>query len=126
MLKKKLNMEEDDQINISVKLPSFDSSMDITENEEVKSFVDCACRKVDGAFVTSWRMLFVIPSTNMVKLIGFTEDDDPIVEVDRGRMLLPLQVYDHTSQEFHNVGISADGGSFFIGPYKESLILLNV
>nr|GEX01796.1 transposase, MuDR, MULE transposase domain protein [Tanacetum cinerariifolium] len=82
--------------------------------------------EVDGAFVTSWRMLFVIPSTNVVKLIGFTNDDDPIVEVDRGRMLHPLQVDDHTSQEFHNVGISADGGSFFISPYKESLILLNV
>ncbi|GJZ92271.1 transposase, MuDR, MULE transposase domain protein [Tanacetum coccineum] len=77
-------------------------------------------------FVTSWRMLFVIPSTNVVKLIGFTKDDDPIVEVDRGRMLHPLQVYDRTSQEFRNVGISVDGGSFFIGPYKESLILLNV
>nr|GEV04126.1 transposase, MuDR, MULE transposase domain protein [Tanacetum cinerariifolium] len=82
--------------------------------------------EVDGAFVTSWRMLFVIPSTNVVKLIEFTKDYDPIVEVDRGRMLYPLQVYERTSQEFHNVGISADGGSFFIGPYKESLILLNV
>nr|GEW20354.1 transposase, MuDR, MULE transposase domain protein [Tanacetum cinerariifolium] len=39
----------------------------------------------------------------------FTKDDDPIVEVDRGCMLHPLQVYDRTSQEFHNVGISADG-----------------
>ncbi|GJT68798.1 transposase, MuDR, MULE transposase domain protein [Tanacetum coccineum] len=65
--------------------------------------------EVDGAFVTSWRMLFVIPSTNVVKLIGFTNDDGPIVEVDRGRMLHPLQVYDRTSQEFHNVGIFADG-----------------
>ncbi|GJU12749.1 hypothetical protein Tco_1135145 [Tanacetum coccineum] len=83
-------------------------------------------RQVDGAFATSWRMLFVIPSTNVVKIIGFTKDDDPIVEVDRGRMFHPLQVYDRTSQEFHSVGISVDGGSFFIGPYKESLILLNV
>nr|GFA53672.1 F-box domain-containing protein [Tanacetum cinerariifolium] len=57
-------------------------------------------------------MLFVIPSTNVVKLIGFTKDDDLIVEVDRGRMLHLLQVYDRTSQEFHNVGISADGVQF--------------
>nr|GFB46076.1 hypothetical protein CTI12_AA197050 [Tanacetum cinerariifolium] len=71
-------------------------------------------------------MLFVILSTNVVKLIGFTKDDDSMVEVDRGRMLHPLQAYDRTSQEFHNVGISADGGSFFIGSYKDSLILLNV
>ncbi|GJU23505.1 transposase, MuDR, MULE transposase domain protein [Tanacetum coccineum] len=84
-------------------------------------------REVDGASVTSWRLLFIIPSPNVTKLIGFTRDDQPIVEVDTGRhMLHPLQVYDRTSQEFHNVGIEADGGSFFIGPYKESLILLNV
>nr|GEX66689.1 hypothetical protein [Tanacetum cinerariifolium] len=54
-------------------------------------------------------MLFIIPSINVVELIGFTKDDDPIVEVDREHMLHPLQVYDRTSQEFHNVGISADG-----------------
>ncbi|GJZ21677.1 transposase, MuDR, MULE transposase domain protein [Tanacetum coccineum] len=34
MLKKKFNMEEDDRINISVSLPSFDSRMEITDNEE--------------------------------------------------------------------------------------------
>ncbi|GJV08502.1 hypothetical protein Tco_1346158 [Tanacetum coccineum] len=84
-------------------------------------------REVDGASVTSWRLLFIIPSPNVTKLIGFTRDDQPIVEVDTGQhMLQPLQVYDRTSQEFHNVGIEADGGSFFIGSYKESLILLNV
>ncbi|GJW07562.1 hypothetical protein Tco_1569985 [Tanacetum coccineum] len=33
-------------------------------------------------------------------------DDDPIVEVDSGHeMLYTLQVYDHPSQQFHNVGI---------------------
>nr|GEW84515.1 F-box domain-containing protein [Tanacetum cinerariifolium] len=83
--------------------------------------------EVDGASVTSWRFLFITPSPNVTKLIRFTQDDDPIVEVDTGRQMLhPLQVYGRTSQEFHNVGIEADGGSFFIGPYKESLILLNV
>ncbi|GJY60548.1 hypothetical protein Tco_0461205 [Tanacetum coccineum] len=34
MLKKKFNMEEDDRINISVRLPSFDSGMEITDSEE--------------------------------------------------------------------------------------------
>nr|GEV97423.1 transposase, MuDR, MULE transposase domain protein [Tanacetum cinerariifolium] len=65
-------------------------------------------QEVDGAFVTSWRMLFVIPTTNVVKLIGFTKDDDPIVEVDRGRTLHPLQVHDRTSQEFHNVVLNTN------------------
>nr|GEU63476.1 transposase, MuDR, MULE transposase domain protein [Tanacetum cinerariifolium] len=83
--------------------------------------------EVDGASWTSWRLLFIIPSPNVTKLIGFTWDDRPIIEFDTGQhMLHPLQVYDCTSKEFHNVGIEADGGSFFIGPYKESLILLNV
>ncbi|GKD76113.1 hypothetical protein Tco_1334395 [Tanacetum coccineum] len=82
--------------------------------------------EVEAAVVTSWRMLFVIPSQNIEKLLGFTMDDDPIVEVDSGQeMVHTLQVYDRSSQQFHN-GIEGHGGSFFIGPYKESLILLNL
>nr|GEV40921.1 hypothetical protein [Tanacetum cinerariifolium] len=66
--------------------------------------------KMDGAFVTSWRLLFIIPSLNVTKLIRFTHDDDLIVEVDTGRQMLhPLQVYERPSQEFHNVGIEVDG-----------------
>ncbi|GJY92891.1 phospholipase-like protein, partial [Tanacetum coccineum] len=34
MLKKKLKLEANDQLNLSVKLPSFDSRMDITNDEE--------------------------------------------------------------------------------------------
>ncbi|GJU72703.1 hypothetical protein Tco_1264108 [Tanacetum coccineum] len=83
--------------------------------------------EVKAAVVTSWRVLFVIPSQNIAKLLGFTMDDDPIVEVFSGQeMVHTLQVYDRPSQQFPNVGIEGDGGSFFIGPYKESLILLNV
>ncbi|GKE23890.1 transposase, MuDR, MULE transposase domain protein [Tanacetum coccineum] len=82
--------------------------------------------EVGAAVVTSWRVLFVIPSQNIAKLLGFTMEDDPIVEVFSGQeMIHTLQVYDRPSQQFHNVGIEGDGGSFFIGPYKESLILLN-
>ncbi|GKE25151.1 hypothetical protein Tco_1436663 [Tanacetum coccineum] len=47
MMKKKFNLEADDRINLSVKLPSFDSIMDITYNDEVKFFVECACRSVE-------------------------------------------------------------------------------
>nr|GEW92474.1 Gag-Pol polyprotein [Tanacetum cinerariifolium] len=83
--------------------------------------------EVEAAVVTSWRVIFVIPSQNIAKLLGFTIEDDPIVEVDSGQeMVYTLQVYDRPSQQFHNVGIKGDGGSFFIGPYKESLILINV
>ncbi|GJT86460.1 phospholipase-like protein [Tanacetum coccineum] len=51
---------------------------------------------VDGASVTSFSMLFSIPTTNSIKLI-----------------------------EFWGMCMEADGGSFYIGPYKESVILLN-
>ncbi|GJW26471.1 F-box domain containing protein [Tanacetum coccineum] len=83
--------------------------------------------EVEAIVITSWRVLFVIPSQNIAKLLRFTMDDDPIVEVDSGQeMVHTLQVYDRPSQQFHNVGIEGDARSFFIGPYKESLILLNV
>ncbi|GJT32440.1 hypothetical protein Tco_0922859 [Tanacetum coccineum] len=71
--------------------------------------------EVEAAAVTSWRVLFVIPSQNITKLLGFTMNDDLIVEVDSGQeMVHTLQVYDRLSQQFHNVGIEGDGGSFFI------------
>ncbi|GKA13826.1 phospholipase-like protein [Tanacetum coccineum] len=82
---------------------------------------------VDGASVTSFNMLFSLPTNHSVKLIGFTNTDAPIVEVDElGYQLAhTLQVYDPVAEEFRGVGMEADGGSFYIGPYKESLILLN-
>nr|GEW49299.1 retrovirus-related Pol polyprotein from transposon TNT 1-94 [Tanacetum cinerariifolium] len=91
------------------------------------NIIDKIDDQVKAAVVTSWRVIFVIPFQNIAKLLGFTMDDDPIVEVNSGQeMVHTLQVYDRPSQQFHNVGIKGDGGSFFIGPYKESLILINV
>ncbi|GJV75466.1 hypothetical protein Tco_1507050, partial [Tanacetum coccineum] len=78
---------------------------------------------VDGASVTSFNMLFSLPTNHSVKLIGFTNTDEPIVEVDELGYQLPhiLQVYDPVTEEFRGIGMEADGGSFYIGPYKESL-----
>ncbi|GJZ20926.1 transposase, MuDR, MULE transposase domain protein [Tanacetum coccineum] len=42
-MKKKFKLESNDRINLSVRLPSFDSMMDITDDEEVNFFVECAC-----------------------------------------------------------------------------------
>ncbi|GJV73642.1 hypothetical protein Tco_1493637 [Tanacetum coccineum] len=55
---------------------------------------------VDGASVTSFSMLFSIPTISSVKLIGFTNNDAPIVEVDElGYQLAhTLQVYDPISE----------------------------
>ncbi|PWA67479.1 F-box domain-containing protein [Artemisia annua] len=82
----------------------------------------------DGGIVSSCTVLFTIPFPieHVVKLIGFTKDEEPIVECKSNQHTTnSLQVYDKTSQQFQNIGIEANGGSFFIGPYKESLILLN-
>nr|GEV34107.1 hypothetical protein [Tanacetum cinerariifolium] len=97
--------------------PSFQNfqNVGVEANHEVKVDV-----------VTSWRVLFVI-LVPIAKLLGFTMDDDPVVEVDSGQeMVHTLQVCDCPSQQFHNVGSEGDVGSFFIGRYKESLSLLNV
>ncbi|GJT58942.1 hypothetical protein Tco_1002475 [Tanacetum coccineum] len=82
---------------------------------------------VNGASVMSFNMLFSLPTNHSVKLIGFTNTDAPIVEVDELGYQLEqtLQIYDPVAKEFRGVGMEADGGSFYIGPYKESLILLN-
>ncbi|GJR35759.1 reverse transcriptase domain-containing protein [Tanacetum coccineum] len=67
-----------------------------------------AVLEVEADVVTSWRVLFVIPSQNIAKLVRFTMDDDPIVEVDSGQEIVhTLQVNDRPSQQFHNVGIEA-------------------
>ncbi|GKA29636.1 hypothetical protein Tco_0715881 [Tanacetum coccineum] len=44
--------------------------------------------EVEVAVVTSWRVLFVIPSQNIAKLLGFTMDDDLIIEVDSGQEMV--------------------------------------
>ncbi|GJW68093.1 F-box domain containing protein [Tanacetum coccineum] len=82
---------------------------------------------VDGGSITSYGILFSIPTSHSVLLVGFTNNDMPIVEVDElGYQLThTLQVYDPISEEFHAVGMEGDGGSFYIGPFKESLPLLN-
>ncbi|GJU98810.1 hypothetical protein Tco_1328081 [Tanacetum coccineum] len=55
---------------------------------------------VDGASVTSFSMLFSIPTINSVKLISFSNNDAPIVEVDELGYQLDhtLQVYDPISE----------------------------
>ncbi|GJS04391.1 putative reverse transcriptase domain-containing protein [Tanacetum coccineum] len=48
MIKKKFNLETNDRLNLSVKLPSFDSLLDITDDEENES-----CYKNEPDFIKS-------------------------------------------------------------------------
>ncbi|GJR19304.1 hypothetical protein Tco_0967831 [Tanacetum coccineum] len=82
---------------------------------------------VDVTSLTSFTLLFAIPTPNYVKLLGFTMDEIslPIVEVPGPHQLAnSVQVFNISTQTLQNLGIQGVAGSFFIGQYKESLILL--
>ncbi|GJR78065.1 F-box domain containing protein [Tanacetum coccineum] len=83
--------------------------------------------EIDGGYVSSYRMLFSIPypANHQLKLLGFNKDEEPIVEAnDMHNIPHWLQVFNRTVKSFQNVGVEANGGLFFIAPYKESLVLL--
>ncbi|GKB40117.1 hypothetical protein Tco_0885059 [Tanacetum coccineum] len=82
---------------------------------------------VDGGSITSFTLLFAIPSPHFLKLPGFTNDELPlpIVKVPSGHQLAhSVEVYNLLTKSFDTVGIEGLAGSFYIGPYKESLILI--
>ncbi|GKB40994.1 F-box domain containing protein [Tanacetum coccineum] len=82
---------------------------------------------VDVTSVTSFTLLFAIPTPSYVKLLGFSNDEIPlpIVEVPSAHQLAnSVQVFNQVTQSFQNLGIQGVAGSFYIGPYKESLIFL--
>ncbi|GJS04491.1 hypothetical protein Tco_0320999 [Tanacetum coccineum] len=74
--------------------------------------------------ITSFMTIFTIPSPIFLKLLGFNNQDEPIVEAATNHVMAhSVQVYIPVSQSFENVAIQGNAGSFYIGPYKESLIL---
>ena len=80
------------------------------------------------SFITSFQMLFNIPFPvdHVLKLLGFTNDREPIVEANISQQLRrSLQVFVPNAESFQNVGVEGDFGSFFIGANKESLVLSN-
>ncbi|GJU05188.1 F-box domain containing protein [Tanacetum coccineum] len=84
--------------------------------------------EVDDGEVSSYRQLFTIPypAEHELKLIGFSKDKQPIVEAAIFQQWhQSLQVFNPSIQSFQNVGVEANHGSFFIGQYKESLLLVN-
>nr|GEW16499.1 hypothetical protein [Tanacetum cinerariifolium] len=78
----------------------------------------------DGS-ITSFNVMYTIPSLYFMKLLGFNNQDEPVVEAAkchcRGHS---VQVYNPESDSFNNVTqILGNAGSFYVGPYKESIIL---
>ncbi|GKF52203.1 hypothetical protein Tco_0148670, partial [Tanacetum coccineum] len=84
--------------------------------------------EVDDGEVSSYKQLFTVPypAAHELKLIGFTKAKQLIVEASIFQQFhQSLQVFNPNFGNFQNVGVEANHGSFFIGPYKESIILVN-
>ncbi|GJU67364.1 transposase, MuDR, MULE transposase domain protein [Tanacetum coccineum] len=82
--------------------------------------------EVEGGFISSCRLLFTIPhpASHYLKLLGFSKDKEPIVEATIvHQWYRSLHVFHPTIQYFQNISVKANRDSFFIGPYKESLVL---
>nr|GEX81382.1 F-box domain-containing protein [Tanacetum cinerariifolium] len=61
------------------------------------------------------RMIVSVPTPYSARLLGFNSDEEPIIEVDDigYQMDTTLQVYHRTHEEFQNLGVEANSGSFF-------------
>nr|GEY71883.1 F-box domain-containing protein [Tanacetum cinerariifolium] len=72
-------------------------------------------------------MIVSVPTPYSARLLGFNSDGELIIEVDDigYQMDTTLQVYHQTHEEFQNLGVEANSGSFFVGAFCESLILSN-
>lgn len=93
--------------------------------------------KVEGAICcgvwvmehdSSFRKLFTI-GTPLCKILGFRKNGEPVFERKetngQSTRRLSLNVYDPCLQQIKYLGISRLAGSFFMGSYKESLLLLD-
>nr|GEY90783.1 phospholipase-like protein [Tanacetum cinerariifolium] len=76
---------------------------------------------VDGYSATSYRMVVSVNTPYFSKLVGFNNDDEPIIKDDDTgyQMDTTLQVYNPIQGEFQNMVVDADPCSFFVGPIKE-------
>lgn len=75
---------------------------------------------------SSFRKLFTIGAPVYYNILGFRKSGEPIFETRKqDRMFTTLDFYDPCSQQIKNLGISGIRGSFFMGSYKESLLLLD-
>ncbi|GKC41573.1 reverse transcriptase domain-containing protein [Tanacetum coccineum] len=71
MLVKKFNSDLNDRLNLSFKLPSLDSQLYITDDEDVKFFVGCASNVMEGGHEN------VMPTQEyVIKIIEDAFEDD--------------------------------------------------
>ncbi|GJZ49524.1 F-box domain containing protein [Tanacetum coccineum] len=82
----------------------------------------CCQLSIDGGSITSAPAIMTMPSHHFLKLLGFNNHDLPIMEAATGH-IIGHTMYMENSQSFENVTIQGNVGSFFVGTYKELLIL---
>ncbi|GJV81516.1 transposase, MuDR, MULE transposase domain protein [Tanacetum coccineum] len=75
MVMQKFKLEANAVINLSFKLSSFDFAVDITDDAEVKNFVECACNSND-----EFAHLFVAEQKNNQKNMFFNFFESPTLE----------------------------------------------
>ncbi|PWA75820.1 F-box domain-containing protein [Artemisia annua] len=79
---------------------------------------------IHGGTITSFTNLLTIPSPIAVKLIGFHDNIDPIIEIpSQEGFSASLYLYRMSTGGFESLGIEGDAGSFFIRPFSQSILL---
>ncbi|GKA60971.1 probable galacturonosyltransferase 7 isoform X2 [Tanacetum coccineum] len=74
---------------------------------------------------SSFKKLFAI-GIPYYRILGFKKSGETMFETrNEDEMFTTLDVYDPCTQQIKNIGISGVRGSFFMGSYKESLLLLH-
>ncbi|GJS88678.1 hypothetical protein Tco_0771314 [Tanacetum coccineum] len=84
----------------------------------------CCQLSINGGSITSFPAIMTMPTHHFTKLLGFNNQDKPIVEAATADVMgHRVQVYMENSQSFEYVDIQGNVGSFFVGENLESLIL---
>ncbi|PWA89912.1 F-box domain-containing protein [Artemisia annua] len=79
---------------------------------------------IHGGTISSFTNLLTIPSPIALKLIGFHDNIDPIIEVpSQEGFTASLFLYRMATGGFQSLGIEGDPGSFFIKPFCHSIVL---
>ena len=75
---------------------------------------------------SSFRKLFTI-GAHVSKILGFSKSGEIIFETSKEfpNVISTINVYNPCSKQIKNLGISGVEGLFFMGSYKESLLLLD-
>ncbi|GJR11228.1 probable galacturonosyltransferase 7 isoform X2 [Tanacetum coccineum] len=82
-------------------------------------------QRVPVSHDSSFKKLFSIGAP-FKEILGFKESGEPIIETSTNFLFsTTLDVYDPSSQLLNNLGISGASGTFGMGFYQESLLLLD-